>query len=485
MFSEYVLEELSAILVNNGNLIIVDRKEIDLIRSETDFQWSGEVSDASAQEIGQLLGAQSIISGSLSSMGDLYRFRVKVLNVQTAQVEVQYPADVVADNRVKTLLSSGKREQVTASGSITQNSGVSGGQPEVTDSPQDTAVSALSQASSPTVQTSNPALSQASSPSLSTAAPVNSGTTASYERFIELRKLDSAFPNRVRGPMVFLPDSKSILASDRPGNQTYIKLFDIESGKAIQTIRESRSFSHIAISPDGKRFITDPELTGNKILLWDLATGAYRECVGHGGRVTSMAFSPDGNYFISGSRDKTIKIWDTETGQEIKTLIGHTGTGSIGEVLSVAYSPDGRQIVSCSNDRTIKFWDTSNGNVIRTISANCSIVSYCPDGRKIAAVEGNKIHIFDTQNGRELFTLAGHRSIIRSISFNPDGSRLLSADQSSSSSGNIIIWNMSNGWEAGRLNSKGNQITSLVVSADGKYFAIAKNEAGITIWGEE
>jgi WD40 repeat protein len=98
-------------------------------------------------------------------------------------------------------------------------------------------------------------------------------------------------------------------------------------------------------------------------------------------------------------------------------------------------------------------------------------------------VEGNKIHILDVQNERELFTLTGHGSIIRAISFSPDGSRLLSADQGSSN--NIIIWNMSNGWEAGRLNSRGGQITSLVVSADGRHFAIAKNEAGITIWGEE
>ncbi|GHV96752.1 hypothetical protein AGMMS50293_30720 [Spirochaetia bacterium] len=107
-FSEYVLEELSSILVNNGRLIIVDRKEIDLIRSETNFQWSGEVSDASAQEIGQMIGAQSILSGSLSSMGDIYRFMVKVLNVQTARVEVQYPAEITADSRVKTMLASGK-----------------------------------------------------------------------------------------------------------------------------------------------------------------------------------------------------------------------------------------------------------------------------------------------------------------------------------------------------------------------------------------
>jgi WD40 repeat protein len=280
---------------------------------------------------------------------------------------------------------------------------------------------------------------------------------------------------------VFTPDSKAILAYNRTGNQGYIKLWDVETGKAIRTIRESVGFSHIAISPDGKRFVS---VDGIIIRLWDFATGAYRECKGHARgfaeMVNSLAFSPDGNYFISGTSDKTIKIWSADTGQEIRTLTGHTGTGSIGSVLSVSYSPDGRQIVSCSNDKTIKFWDVSSGKVIRSISANCSKVSYCPDGRKIAAVEGNKIHIFDGQNGRELFTLTGHRAVIRAIAFSPDGSRLLSADQGSGS--NIIVWNMSNGWEIGRLNSSGSYgITSLVISANGKYFVTS----GAIIWGEE
>jgi WD40 repeat protein len=256
-------------------------------------------------------------------------------------------------------------------------------------------------------------------------------------------------------------------------------LWDVETGKAIRTIRESGIFSHIAISPDGRKFVTDPSLSGNIILLWDFVTGAYRECRGHTGSVSSLVFSPDGNYFISGSLDNTIRIWSAVTGQEIRTLTGHTG-----RVLSVSYSPDGRQIASCSNDKTIKFWDASNGNVIRTISADCSKVSYCPDGRKIAAAEGNKIHIFDRQNGRELFTLTGHRSSIRAISFSPDGSRLLSADQDSSGS-NIIVWNMSNGWEAGRFKLRGGRSpTSLVISADERYFAVSKDGESITIWGE-
>ena len=85
-FSEYVLEELSVCLVNGSKLVVVDRKELDLIRQEERFQLSGEVSDESAKAIGKKLGAQYIVTGSLSSLGKSYRFRVKTLTVETAAV---------------------------------------------------------------------------------------------------------------------------------------------------------------------------------------------------------------------------------------------------------------------------------------------------------------------------------------------------------------------------------------------------------------
>jgi hypothetical protein len=104
-------------------------------------------------------------------------------------------------------------------------------------------------------------------------------------------------------------------------------------------------------------------------------------------------------------------------------------------------------------------------------------------------VEGSKIHIFDEQTGRELFALTGHNAAIRAISFSPDGTRLLSAGGStiidSSGSIDIIVWDMSNGWEVGRLRSFGYSTMSLVTSADGKYFAISIDESKTAIWGEK
>jgi formylglycine-generating enzyme required for sulfatase activity len=108
-FSEYVLEELSDALVNGRKLVVVDRRELDLIRQEEQFQLSGEVSDESAQSIGKKLGAQSIVSGSINVIGNVYRFRIRTLAVETAAIETSYSADLSPrETRVTSLLGSSR-----------------------------------------------------------------------------------------------------------------------------------------------------------------------------------------------------------------------------------------------------------------------------------------------------------------------------------------------------------------------------------------
>ena len=116
-FSEYVLDELSALLVNNGQLVVVDRANLDKIRQELGFNASGEVSDQSMQEIGQMLGAQVLVTGSLTSIADLRRVMFKVIMTETAAVAVQHPADIINDRRVQALLAQGGGSQGVAYGS--------------------------------------------------------------------------------------------------------------------------------------------------------------------------------------------------------------------------------------------------------------------------------------------------------------------------------------------------------------------------------
>ena len=86
---------------------------------------------------------------------------------------------------------------------------------------------------------------------------------------------------------------------------------------------------------------------------WPFPEGPIRlELTGHTEGVNGCAVSPDGRRVVSASWDKTLKVWDLETGAEPATLTGHTGG-----VHGCAVSPDGRRVVSASHDRTLKVWD--------------------------------------------------------------------------------------------------------------------------------
>lgn len=100
-----------------------------------------------------------------------------------------------------------------------------------------------------------------------------------------------------------------------------------------------------------------------------------------GGTVWSLAFAPDSQTLASASSDKTVKLWDSHTGQLMRTLYGHEKS-----VDQVVYSPDGSSIASASRDHSIKLWDARSGQLKRTLSPGERPISiaFSPDGKLLA-----------------------------------------------------------------------------------------------------
>jgi len=121
-FSDYVIEELTVKLVRNPSLTIVDRQNISLINKEQNLQLSGEVSDASAVAIGRLLGAQSIITGNLTNTGDVLRFRIRAVNVETGAIQTQIALNLRSDSQVAFLLGASTAGTTTTTTTTTPNS---------------------------------------------------------------------------------------------------------------------------------------------------------------------------------------------------------------------------------------------------------------------------------------------------------------------------------------------------------------------------
>jgi hypothetical protein len=100
----FVMEELHRLLVQAGVLIVVERRQIDLVREELNFQMSGEVSDETFQGIGHMIGVEHIITGSIERIGKVYRFRVWVVDVDSARVMASYSANVQNDRITASLM---------------------------------------------------------------------------------------------------------------------------------------------------------------------------------------------------------------------------------------------------------------------------------------------------------------------------------------------------------------------------------------------
>jgi len=105
-FSEYIIDGLIANTVDDKVFSVVDRKQLDAIRTELDFQASGEVNDETAQSAGQMVGAQVIISGAISRIGDLYRLRIRALGVQSAEIEGQFNKNIPNNSTIEALVKS-------------------------------------------------------------------------------------------------------------------------------------------------------------------------------------------------------------------------------------------------------------------------------------------------------------------------------------------------------------------------------------------
>ena len=104
---------------------------------------------------------------------------------------------------------------------------------------------------------------------------------------------------------------------------------------------------------------------------------------GHKSWVYGVSFSPNGKMLASASSDKTVKLWDTSTYKEIKTLTGHTD-----EVNGIRFSPDGKMLASASADKTVKLWDTSTYKEINKLIGHTDkvlSVSFSPDGKMLAS----------------------------------------------------------------------------------------------------
>jgi hypothetical protein len=181
--------------------------------------------------------------------------------------------------------------------------------------------------------------------------------------------------------------------------------------------------------------------------------------------VNSVAISSDSTRIVSGGADKTVKVWDSRSGKEILTLLGHQSA-----VISVATSSDGTCIVSAGRgDRTVNVWDGRSGEPLHSPMGHKSAVSsvaISSDGSRIVSGSYDKtVKVWDFRSGTDLLTLKGHTHWVGSVAISSDGGRILSG----SYDGTVKVWDARSGKDLLTLRGHISQVSTVAISSAGTY----------------
>ena len=194
------------------------------------------------------------------------------------------------------------------------------------------------------------------------------------------------------------------------------------------------SIEQIAYSPDGSRLAVATQLG---IWVYDTQTGRELALLKeHTDTVTSLAYSPDGRTLASGSLDRTILLWDAQTGTRRSTLSPISG------VYSLAYSPDGSTLATGGRHGTVQLWDAATGNLRSTHSEHTDSVlslAFSPDGSTLASSGGDNVILWDAATGSLRNTLGN--SSCWTLAFSPDGSTLATGGRH----GTVQLWDAATG----------------------------------------
>jgi WD40 repeat protein/serine/threonine protein kinase/DNA-binding SARP family transcriptional activator len=263
------------------------------------------------------------------------------------------------------------------------------------------------------------------------------------------------------------------------------------SGEELLALPHTGLTGGVAFSPDGTRLAV-ADVYGSVARVWDVATGQeLRTLTGHTDDVNDVVFSPDGTRLATASTDTTAKVWDAETGEELLTLEGHDAF-----VFGVDWSPDGSRIATGSEDGTAKVWDATTGKDLLTLAghgAGIGNVAFSQDGQYLLTdSEDGTARIWDItpEGSRELLTLAGHDDVVFRVVYSPDGNRLATA----SFDGTAKVWDISaagvaTGEELLTLVGDAGLVYGVAFGPDGRHLATVYSDGTAKVWdtttGEE
>ena len=245
--------------------------------------------------------------------------------------------------------------------------------------------------------------------------------------------------------------------------------------------------SSVCFSPDGHHVLSGS--TDKTLRLWEVASGrCVRTFDGHRSYVNSVSFSPDGLWALSSSHDESIRLWEVATGRCVRTIHGSSGCTCL--------SADARWVLSWGQDHRIRIWDPAAGRLVRAFDAHQSTVSsVCPsrDGRLLLS-GGGDMRLWDAANGRRLRVFecqvcdvlgeeTGSIDSVHTVCLSPDGCWALSGGGPPAKFDYLIrLWDVATGKRIRVLAGHTDDVNALAISTDGRWALSGSRDKTLRIW---
>ena len=227
------------------------------------------------------------------------------------------------------------------------------------------------------------------------------------------------------------------------GFRQKIQVWDAVTKERLSTLEETEpmpGYWPLIFSPDGTILAGRGRIgaLGNKIRIWETDTGDQLFTLGgHTGAASRYTFSPNSKVFASGGEDGTIVLWDIRTGKSLLNLTGH-----MKQFRALAFSTDSQTLISGSGNE-IRLWDVNTGDLTGTLNTgeNVTALVFSPDGKTLASgSEAGLIQVWKSDPDYQIaITLTGHQESVHVLMFSPDGKTLASGSED----GTILLWD----WE--------------------------------------
>ena len=271
------------------------------------------------------------------------------------------------------------------------------------------------------------------------------------ESSTQLQYVSEIQDGRSVNSMAFSPDGQLLACGGGELTKSgEVKLWNTQTGTLLRTLAgHSDSVNSVAFSGDGKLVASGSGInvisssdsvvtlsgTVSELKLWDAANGQLLHNLNPQGGVSAVALSVDGKALASGGGDKSVSLWDIQSGQLKQKLIGHEGV-----ITAIVFSPDGMTLASGSTDLTVKLWNSQTGELLRTLKDHqflVTSVAFSPDGKTLATGSASvhamggpisgRTRLWNVETGTLTRASTEMANLVTSVSFSPDGTTLVSS----------------------------------------------------------